>query len=193
MKDQSTFSPFTTLEVVPKTISNDVTALCASICPGISPLFIPVQRCKWSQRLECFKNVRQMILRNHGVKVLGWAIWLWENVMIEAEAHCVWQSPEGKLVDVTPHESEDTSILFLPDKSMIDNGRKIPNKRMPLSLSSLVAEFIKCSEEIDSILCHYLPGEQMSSDDKFHFQILSIKKGKIQLDIMAMQKRYQVI
>jgi len=43
----------------------------------------------------------------------GWALWEWPRVMVEAEFHAVWRSPDGSRLDVTPREDSQQRILFV--------------------------------------------------------------------------------
>jgi hypothetical protein len=54
-------------------------------------------------------------VREHGGKrINGWMIWEADD-FDEAEFHCVWQNPDGQLVDVTPRVDREERILFLAD------------------------------------------------------------------------------
>jgi hypothetical protein len=64
---------------------------------------------------ECFFNVRDQVAREGGESVLGWTIWEWPSTLIEAEFHAVWRSPTGRLLDLTPKDQGESTILFLED------------------------------------------------------------------------------
>lgn len=66
-------------------------------------------------------------------QVNGWAIWQWANILVEAEAHAVWESPEGALIDITPHENGESRIPFLRDDGMVYNGNPKASKRSALA------------------------------------------------------------
>lgn len=38
-----------------------------------------------------------------GRLITGWGIWQWDNILVEAEAHAIWESPDNQLIDITPH------------------------------------------------------------------------------------------
>jgi len=138
------------IETTPSEITPQIQDLCQSICES-TPVFVPVYPTTESIRNECFSNVDVYISKNGGQRILGWTIWQKANILIEAEAHAVWESPGGDMIDITPHENEEISILFLPDNKMIDTGECIPNIRKALSASPLVAEFIELYNERDRI------------------------------------------
>jgi len=67
--------------------------------------------------------------------------------MIEAEFHCIWQSPERENIDITPKVYEIENIIFLPDPTMGYTGRQVDNIRKPLSSDRNIAEFIAIAQE----------------------------------------------
>ena len=64
--------------------------------------------------------------------MIGWNIQEWKRVLIEAELHAVWQSPEGPLSDITPKVVPVNRILFVPDPSRQYTGLVVDNIRKPL-------------------------------------------------------------
>lgn len=70
--------------------------------------------------------------------MIGWAIWEWKKVLIEAEFHAVWQRPDGTLIDITPKATaigeilDIKKILFLPDLSREYRSVSVDNIRKPL-------------------------------------------------------------
>jgi len=92
-------------------------------------------------------NVRRRIEREGGEEVLGWKIWEWYGVMIEAEFHMVWRSPGGVLRDITPNQLPFEQILFLPDPSLTYLGRQVNNIRCPLNADPRVVDFIRDANE----------------------------------------------
>ena len=120
-------------ETTPEKITDKIIELCRRIVPGEVPQYVPVKAEEWSRPMECFTNVEQMVKRYGGQQVNGRAIWQWSNVLVEAEAHAVWKSPEGQLIDITPHDNSEDKILFLCDESMIYSGEQIGNIRLALT------------------------------------------------------------
>lgn len=135
----------------PKEITPQILEMCRSICQS-TLRYIPVMPAAGSLPCECFPNVNGYIDKQGGTAVNGWAIWQRANVLIEAEAHCIWASPSGDLIDITPHSHGEQEILFLRDDSLVYNGLSIPSVRMPLTSSPLVREFIDLFEERDAIM-----------------------------------------
>lgn len=134
----------------PRIITPQIRELCQSISK-YEPVFVPVVADPKSLINECFQNVDTYVKEHGGQRVLGRSIWQRANVLIEAEAHAVWKSPTGDMVDITPHTNNETSILFLVDHQMTYSGNCIPNIRKALTSSPLVAEFIGLFNERDRI------------------------------------------
>lgn len=145
----------------PKMITVQINTLCSRICNNSIPVFLPVQPTSESKPNDCFPNVDNYICKHGGTRILGWTIWQRANVLIEAEAHAVWESPEGKRIDITPHSHGENEILFLVDQHMKYAGDCIPNVRMALSNSPLVAEFISLFNERDKLAAE-TPGDTYS-------------------------------
>lgn len=76
--------------------------------------------------------------------VVGWAIWEFPKVMLEAEFHGVWQAPSGNLLDLMPREHlSPSSILFLRDVNRIYQGLQVDNLWVPLSKDKDIDRFIR--------------------------------------------------
>lgn len=148
-------------ETTPVKITDKVMELCGKAVLGAMPVYIPVEVAKGSRLNECFPNVQQAVRERGGLQVNGWAIWQWANILVEAEAHSAWQSPEGELVDVTPHDNGESRILFLRDDNMVYSGQSIGNIRLALTSSPLAAELVEVGERMDAIMCSYEPGEEI--------------------------------
>lgn len=148
-------------ETTPAKITDKIIELCNEIVPGEIPQYIPVKPQEWSRPMECFPNVEKMVQEYGGQQVNGRAIWQWSNILVEAEAHAVWKSPEGQLIDITPHDYNEEKILFLCDKSMTYDGEQIGNIRLALTGSPLVDELIELSRENEQIMREYEPGTKI--------------------------------
>jgi hypothetical protein len=153
------------METTPKIITEKIIQLCNKIINDSSPVFVPVIPDKSAIINECFPNVDNVISRMGGSRVNGWAIWQWDNKLVEAEAHAVWKSLDGDLLDITPHRNGEEGILFLQDNNMIYNEENIDNVRMTLTESPLVKEFISLSEEYFFFLAPYKPHEKIPYSD----------------------------
>lgn len=134
-------------------MTREIKRFCRKIAPKSSVIAVPVKPAANALLNECFPNVKAMIKEHDGNMIPGWTIWQWANILIEAEAHAIWKSPSGELIDITPHDAGEEKIFFLPDSTVAFDGMRIPSRRMPLTGSSLVKEFVGLMERRDTILC----------------------------------------
>lgn len=67
------------------------------------PVYVPCQTERGAPNGECFDIVKVRVSAAGGDRVLGWSIWERPRVVIEAELHAVWRSPEVVLVDIAPN------------------------------------------------------------------------------------------
>lgn len=148
-------------EITPPVINDKVRAFCGSIIAQSIPEYVRVAATDGSQPNDCFPNVERQVALHGGAAVNGWSIWLWPNIMIEAECHSIWLSPENKKIDITP--KSDRQILFLSDPTISYVGRVIPNRRYPCTDSQLVAEFIELSNERDRIRSEQRSAQELGS------------------------------
>jgi hypothetical protein len=132
---------------VPYKKKSYVVSFCRYVCPGSKPIYVPVDALPNKPINECFSIVPEHIASHGGEQKLGWSIWHWPKVFIEAEFHCIWKRPDGVLVDITPNLLPFDQILFLPDPHRHYEGRQIDNIRKPISNDLLVKQFIALAEE----------------------------------------------
>ena len=130
------------IETTPAVMTEMIRSLCSDLNPNVSPLWVSVVPESWAMQNECFPNVRHKIDLDGGTYLNGWAIWQWANMMITAEAHCVWQSNDGTLIDITPHNYGEQTILFVPDDNVRFEGKIIPSKRAPMTNSPKIDRLI---------------------------------------------------
>lgn len=131
----------------PKEVTKHVRRLMSKIAPGRDAIYLTVQPEHGAQVSECFPNVIEKISREGGSMLCGWQIWEWPHVLVEAEFHAVWVSPNGSLTEITPKQDGEGMILFVPDPQLTYNGSAKDNVRLPIRDDLLVHHFIKASEE----------------------------------------------
>lgn len=148
-------------ETTPTRITDKIMELCSGIIPKAVPEYVSVEVQEWSRPMECFPNVEQMVREQNGKQVNGWAIWQWANILVEAEAHSVWENSEGQLIDITPHDNGESEILFLRDDNMVYSMEQIGSIRLALTESPLAAELIELSEKTEEIMSEYKPGTKI--------------------------------
>lgn len=140
-------------EKTPISITPDIIELCNSIIPEQVPYYVEVSPTSWSIISECFHNVDKMVRLHGGKKIMGRAIWQWANIMIEAEAHAIWESPDGNQIDITPNSYHENKILFLCDANLTYKGISIRNIRKALTQSPLVQELIEICTQFEDLTC----------------------------------------
>lgn len=133
--------------MVPEEINSDVIKLVQLLGIRNEPIYLDVTPEPYSKVIECFPNVDEKISRDGGAHCYGWQIWKTE-ILIEAEFHAVWKSPDGELRDITPKQIPIPRILFLPDPEATYSGCQIDNVRINTTQNRLVDDFIELSEAI---------------------------------------------
>ena len=115
----------------PKFISPDVVAFCRSVVAKPQPVYVPLYPLPGAAESSCFDILPKHVAQHGGEQVIGWSIWQWPRVFIEAEFHTVWRQPDGDLLDITPKKYRMPRILFLPDSTRHYEGRQVDNIRQP--------------------------------------------------------------
>lgn len=161
-------------ETTPERRTEKIERFCRNICKN-EIIEVPVLPTEFAVMNECFPNVQKQVEVAGGEAVNGWAIWQWRNITITAEAHCVWKNMAGELVDITPHNLGERSIFFLPDNAVSYNGKSIPSKRVALTESELVREFISLIDEKDRLACETPVGEQYHLPKKMFSRIVELQ------------------
>jgi len=137
---------------VPDKVTSAVKRLTNRIAPGQQPQYVKVLIESDAEINECFVNLERKIKRDGGKIQLGWAIWYLPGILMEAEFHAVWISPEGKLIDISPRPIQFKDIMFLPDTNIVYRGKQIDNIRIPLNKDPKVKEYIRLCEEFFKII-----------------------------------------
>ncbi len=96
---------------------------------------------------DCFNIVQKKILSSGGKRICGWQV-LKTKFVIEAEAHAVWETPNGELLDITPKLVPSPQTIFVEDEGLIYEGKQINNYRLNITKNSLVDDLIKVCEHI---------------------------------------------
>jgi hypothetical protein len=132
----------------PEKITPEILEFCNRISEGTS-IYLEVQSLPTSEAKECIRNVKNYISHNGGSIQYGYRIWTWGQIMVEAELHAVWVSPDGDFVDITP--ADEKTVLFLPDNSITYEGVRIDNIRSALINEPIVHDLIKVLNQIYEI------------------------------------------
>lgn len=139
-------------ETTPATLTEMIAGLCHDLNPDSPPLWVKVIPENWALQNECFPNVQKKVELDGGSYVNGWTIWQWANMLITAEAHSVWKRDDGELVDITPHDHLEQTILFVPDCNVKFEGVIIPSKRAPMTSSPKICYLIDLLNTRDDLL-----------------------------------------
>lgn len=111
-------------------------------------LLVPVQPEIYAVNKFCFPNVQKKIEDDGGSRVIGWEIHR-GKYFIELECHAIWMSADGNLIDITPKEEHNrSSSLFIPDDSIVYNGRRINN----IIINALGLKMVEHLATINNIL-----------------------------------------
>jgi len=162
----------TTATGTPSTISEPILSLCRSICASQEPMYVKHSPESYAQVNECFPAIDRKVQECGGKVHYGWQLWEWSDVLLEAEFHAVWLSPENELLDVTPKPFKVEKILFLTDPSMRYEGKQVNNIRVPLSDNPIPRDFIGICDAIFRI---------QNKGDKAHQSAISLESSEAQL------------
>lgn len=86
---------------------------------------------------RCYWNVNDQIKKRGGTLVYGWMLEWHPNLVVFAMHHGVYQSPDGKLIDVSSSDTERTTnyTSFLPSNEIeidLEKYPRIPRRSFPL-------------------------------------------------------------
>ena len=137
--------------ITPKNITKEIRDFCNDVSPGESPAQLLIQPASKAISGECFPNVNAQIKKLGGSLQHGWKITQILNLILEAEFHGVWISPEGKTIDITP-DPVDTRSLFIPDRKAKYEYKQVDSIRRPLVNDPLVHEYIAVHKNIFEIM-----------------------------------------
>jgi len=135
----------------PKIIKPYVLSFCRQISQH-EPFFVPLRPLSGKPINECFNIVPKHIATHGGKQCVGWTIWEWPKVFIEAEFHCIWETPKGEFIDLTPKIRNFDRILFLPDAKKQYKGIQADNIRKPLTKNRDIERFIYLARQRSIIL-----------------------------------------
>lgn len=175
----------------PIEITEQIITLCKEIDKSQKPYRVPVKPESWVESKECFFNVKAKVEKDGGKIQFGWTIWECPNILIEAEFHAIWISPENTPIDITPNAANMQKILFLPDSvreyDYSSEYYRVDNIRRPLSNNPLILDLIKVKNEIFACEEKYFPGPYINPENPA-FELLEELKKKnfsIQLQLMS--------
>ncbi len=129
----------------PPEITPEIRDALRRVSPS-TPFYIDFTPLPGCSSMFCYGNVDDCIRREGGCREEGWIVYEgWGGRYLKLIHHCLWRSPDGSLVDVTP--SDEVHNLFLPD-SVRNHGEGVPARYIALDLTREVAETIAfCKDE----------------------------------------------
>jgi hypothetical protein len=129
--------------VTPAEVSIDLRALISQLAPDREAVYVEVAPLESAAVDDCFPLVDHTVESRGGQAVVGWSLWELPSLFLEAEFHCVWRNPEGKLLDIAPKKSATSRILFLPDGRRKYEGRQVNNVRRVLSADPVLLQYLE--------------------------------------------------
>lgn len=117
-----------------------------------------------SPQLECFNIVQKKVEEHGGQMILGWEIWK-SDILIEAEAHAVWEDENKDLHDISPKQDflKVDRILFIEDSRIKYHSVQIDNIRLKV-IENTIADLL-----IDYYELHF---HLLNKGERAHFKIL---------------------
>jgi hypothetical protein len=163
-------------EQVPNKDDKRVLSFCRSLVPDSQPFYVSVQPELGFWPLQCLPNVAKKVEMSGGEGVRGWEISQLPKVYLEARFHAVWRSPTGKYVDVTPEESGQQRILFLPDARHSSSEPPVQQHRFLLARdAAAVGQYLKIADELIGLMHSHAWGAIQTSDPAIRNHILNLQ------------------
>lgn len=145
---------------------------------GYSYILISSEASKFSQGY-CQTNVAKKIAEAGGRALIGWRIWK-SPVLLEAEYHHLWVSPEGEIQEITPGNDTEEYILFVVDPNQEYNGYPVQNKRKILLDIPEVHKMIELQDKIYEIKKkNWIPFEDKVTMSIIEYKELQILEKKL--------------
>jgi hypothetical protein len=143
------------VNTTPKAITPEVLALCKRLDESQEPVFVPVQPVAGAIINECFPNVENHVKKHGGSIQYGWIIWEHPRVIIEGNFHACWVDTAGQLVDITPKQDREQTILFLPDTKRVYDGTPVDNVREFITKDPAILKTLKMQEDLNKLRVKY--------------------------------------
>ena len=175
--------------IVPSDRNKKVLDFCKTISRGTASYIEVIPKLD-SESLDCHNNVRVYKEKNGGDIVFGWTIWQHPKIMLEAEFHAIWKSPQNEYLDITPNKMSFGKILFLPDASRsydFCRNKRFANRWYPLTnhkdfqnLTHTLQQHFELFEKY-----HGIGDIQLTEEDTKEYYRLETEKTKLILGIFA--------
>lgn len=129
--------------VTPAEIGPTLQQLIDELVPGGQPIYVDVRPLEGAPANECFPLVDALVERLGSQRLLGWSLWEFPTLFVEAEFHAVWQMGTGRLVDPAPKQEATERVLFLPDPSSTYTGLQVNNLRRAIRPNPLLQAYLR--------------------------------------------------
>jgi SEC-C motif len=161
---------------------------CARIRSGARPQLMVIHPEPGSEPNNCLFSVRDRVRRDGGSIQLGWSIWEWPGVYLEAERHAVFAPADGcPWLDISPAPvPEITARLFLPDDAAAEydfanNGVREDNIRKALAADDRIGDLFRLAEQ-KSALLNSLPGfGEITLEGENKIQVQRLEREQLSL------------
>jgi hypothetical protein len=129
--------------VTPAEIAPALRALIEELVPGGQPVYVDVQPLEGAPANECFPLVEEMARRHGGELLVGWSLWEFPTLFVEAEFHGVWRMADGRLMDPAPKQESTQRVLFLHDPHRSYTGAQVNNERRAVRSDPLLKAYFR--------------------------------------------------
>lgn len=133
--------------LVPESITPEIAAFASTLSAGSIPMVVRIVPAHDAAYLSCWQNVQDVCKRCGGQPINGWRVWWIPQILIEAQAHVVWQAAEDQLFDVTPNEDGEQNCVFVcdPDMTARPGIDFVPSRHENLTGEAFIDEYIRCA------------------------------------------------
>ncbi|QES88847.1 SEC-C metal-binding domain-containing protein [Rhizosphaericola mali] len=135
-------------KMTPQKITFTVTKFIDSLNATHEPILLDVEAEEGAEERDCFPVVQKKVEKEGGRMIMGWQIWQFKDLYIEAECHAVWEDKNEDLHDITPKPESVKKILFVEDSNLIYDDKQIENIILNTSNNKLVDDLIEVSHAI---------------------------------------------
>jgi hypothetical protein len=143
-----------------------------------SPIYyIPVNPPIGAEENWCERNVLEVVRKFGGEAVYGWHVSEWPGIYISGRHHVVWRSPDGQMIDATPHGMGFHHVAFIDDARVADEFCKVPSVDHCLVADEDVAEWLEMGR---------IGSEQIARTDSLDSQLQS----QLQSLLSRLEARY---
>lgn len=131
-----------------------------------SPIYyIPVNPPGGSKENRCEGNVHAVVRKFGGEAIYGWHVAEWPGVYLTGRHHVVWRSPDGQIIDATPHGMGFTHIAFVDDETLRNGFCQIPSEVHCLVDDPMVQETLAVARKLEMDLIQSDPHAEIPTLD----------------------------